>query len=358
MKSASSTTAVLIEAHRVVRWDAGGGQCFARPRPPGGDLREAVMAALEPGCRGSRVWVLNAGLYEQRLVVNPAQVAGLSPEAMAQALSFEIEPFSGVPVRESAIGFRDDGGGFAVVQARHGDVVAIDHAVRAHGGRLAGLAHPGDDPPLDESLEAWMARIASALESGTQSFVPEPARAPRWPRQWVAGAALMLGVVSLLGGWAVLNSMRRTTMMKQWTEGVTAARTVDAATRELAALKSEAQSLREVEARRAELDIRRGALAAVLQHCATGLPQDTVINTIEPDGISRLKLSGLAMDAAAVDEFGIVLSQLLRPHGWAAQPRLKQAKQPGRGGGPWEFVLELTHRETLPPAGGNTEGTD
>ena len=346
MKPAAATTVALIEAQRVVRWDAGGGQCFARPRPAGCDLREAVMTALESGCRGARVWVLSAGLYQQRLVVNAAQVAGLSAESLAQALSFEIEPFSGVPVRESAVGFREEGGGYAVVQARLGDVAAVDQAVRSRGGRLAGLALSPDGPNSDEPMDAWMARVAAELESGGRAFIPEPPRAPRVRPQWLAGAALLAVVACLLGGLWFSSVLRRGALTTQLDEAAAAARSVDQATRELTALRAEVEGMRKSAGRLAEVQARRGALAAVLKECASGLPQDTVLRSIEPDGVSRLKLSGAAMDAAAVDEFGVVLSQLLHPHGWSAQPRLKQARQAGRSAGAWDFVLELTHRET------------
>ena len=70
---------------------------------------------------------------------------------------------------------------------------------------------------------------------------------------------------------------------------------------------------------------------------------------IQSEGPSTLIVSGLSLEAGAVDEMSIVLSQNLRAAGWTAQPRQKTGKRDLSSGGPWEFSLALTHDEAEHP---------
>ncbi len=339
-------TVVLIDARRVVRWDEGDGDCREVSRPVGGGLGEAVRAVVGPGSRVGRVWVLSADVFTQRLALSPAQVAGLDEAQLMRALSFEAEPFSGLSVGESATGFRAEGGGaFSVAQVAAADRAAVVEAVRACGGTLAGIAPAGAPPDDGVPLAGWMAGELAALESGSAVVIRAPA-APKSQRRFlIAAVALEAAVLLAVVGAVAWNGLRRAVLERALGEVAEATRQVDAVTLQLAAARNDERELREQAARREMLAGRRGSLAAVLRQCAASVSGDMVVRGIEPDGVSRLKVSGIALEAGAVDELGMVLSRLLKPHGWSAQPSLKRGRKTQPGGGPWEFVLELTHRD-------------
>ena len=156
MKAGTASTFVLVTANRVARADFDGTLHFTKsaPRSAGVSATDAVRAALALGGKAAReTWVLDTDLWTQEVKLNPAQVAGLTPDQLGRALSFEAEPFSGIPVAESATGFRDEGGGtFNVVQMPRSNHDAIVRVLMSAGGTLAGIAHPGTVPEDDGAL--------------------------------------------------------------------------------------------------------------------------------------------------------------------------------------------------------------
>jgi hypothetical protein len=132
---------------------------WTQPRTAGGRLSDDVQAALALGGRlHSTVWVLCEDFWAQSLTLPRAQTAGLSSQEVAQALQFEVEPFSGLTPGESALGYRatprDDGADqFWVVACAREELAMIGGLVRRAGGRLQGVSHPAGLPvPLTESV--------------------------------------------------------------------------------------------------------------------------------------------------------------------------------------------------------------
>lgn len=169
MKSLTVHTIVLITASRFWRADLAmpGGEVqglWSGSRRAGGALGESVRAALAlGGASGRSVLVLTTDAWVQSLALHPGQVAGLSQADLARALAFEVEPFSGIPSLDSAIGAassgaRDGTTGFWVTQLRSGERDAVQQAVKDSGSRLAAIGHPGGVPaPLGrrKGNEAW-----------------------------------------------------------------------------------------------------------------------------------------------------------------------------------------------------------
>ncbi len=161
-------------------------------------MQEAVRAALGLGGKaGQRVVVLSEDFWAQSTVLNTAQTEGLSPHEIAQALGFEIEPFSNVPPLDSVVGYRalPQGGtttSYWVVETSHGELAVIRDIVASTGGHLVYAAHPGGMPaPIGDvtpgttwqRLELWQrgavhVSAAAPGEAQVQSVTPG---------QWDAG---------------------------------------------------------------------------------------------------------------------------------------------------------------------------
>jgi|GEM_PF-2142548 len=182
MSSPASFTLILVTTSRLVRadFDSSGPapkSFWTEMRAAGSALPDAVALALSFGGKaGRQVWVLCEEAWTQSLDLARGQVSGLTHEQLARALSFEVEPFSGIPVAESALGFRETG-------ERHGQKTywiteltlnvrgAIQRAVTAAGGKLAGICHPGGVPrPLSAQGQAGE-RAWRRLEAWDGNFV-------------------------------------------------------------------------------------------------------------------------------------------------------------------------------------------
>jgi hypothetical protein len=354
MKRPAGSTVLLVTGTRIARADFDGTlrTCKTAPRSAGGSPAEAVRAALALGGSAGTVWVLSEDAFVQRVTLNPAQVAGLTPEQLGRALSFEVEPFSGIPVMESATGFHDAGESFfTVVEMSRADRDGIQRAVTEAGGKLAGITHPGttpdDEETLRESLGEWLLR----LQAGALPLITPPAPAPSPNRFLVAAAVLEAAALLLLFADLGWKGVQRVILERRNAELAAAGRELDAATKQVAALKKELLDLEKDQAQRERVVARRGALLALLNGLGSTRTDDVVVRGIEAEGPSIVVVSGISLEAGAVDEMSIVLTQTLRAAGWSAQPRHKTGKKNLASGGPWEFSLTVTHEEaTRDPA--------
>ncbi len=345
MKS-HAVTVLLVESRRVARWDAATHACAVAARPAGTDFPGAVRLAASLGGKVATTWVVVDDLFTQRLTLGPAQVAGLTPDQLTRALSFEAEPFSGLPVTESATGYRGEGGGvFTVVQMRAADRAGAVQAVAAAGGGLAGIAPAGTPPEDEAALARWFAGLAPDLP--TTAHVPPPGRSRTRRSAAAVGVGLAVAAGLVLGACFLWNGVRIFAAERQFAEVNEARRLLQAERARLTQLQAEEKALLEAAGRRTALAERRRALAAVLRQLSAAASEDTVVRQIQAEGTSRLVVSGVSMEAGAVDELSIVLSQRLQPHGWTATPRQKKGRRTLPSGGPWDFSLELRHREAL-----------
>ena len=139
--------------------------------------------------------------------------------------------------------------------------------------------------------------------------------------------------------------MQRKTYTDRSAEFAVAARELDTANKQNEALRKELATLEKQDKQREQVHARRGALLALLNALASTRGEDVVVRTLAAEGPSSIVVSGLSIEAGAVDEMSIVLTQSLRAAGWTAQPRSKTGKKNMASGGPWEFSLVLTHEE-------------
>ena len=348
----SSSILLLISTSRLLRADMGGGGapgCVSVPRPAGMALAAAVKAALDLGGKArGMVWVLAEELFEHKVILNPSQVAGLTPEQTARALAFEAEPFSGIPVLEGVTGFRADGDGiFDVVEITRADREAIQKTVAAAGGRLAGISHSGT-PPAEEQPVTWLLNMQQKLEMGSVPVIGAAVLMPSPRRFTIAGAALGAGALALVLAIMGVYALQRAGLEAQNAALTAAGTRLDEANKEAQALRKELVNLDNRQDQREKIAARRAALPAVLKALANLRSEDIVVRGIKDEGPSSLLVSGLSLEAGAVDELGIILSQSLHEAGWTAQVRSKTGKRVLPGGGPWEFMLAITHAEAEP----------
>lgn len=349
MKRPGKLTLLLVTRQRIARADFANGAttCKNAQRPPKASSTDAVRAALALGGSATgAVWVLSEDVWSQNVALSPAQVSGLSPEQLGRALSFEVEPFSGIPAAESVTGYKTTGpGAFAVVEMSRADRDTIQRVVSDSGGRLAGIAS-ADAPPAEElELPGWLAQWPQRLEGGTVPVITPPARAPSPQRFLVAGCVLAALAIALLIAISFSNSMARRDLDRRNGEFLAASRDLDAANKQIAALKVEQTTLEKLNASRTQVFARRGALQAVLATLAATRTEEIVVRGFAAEGPSHLVVNGLSLEAGAVDELSIVLSHKLKSAGWTAQARKKVGTKNLPSGGPWEFAVLLTHEE-------------
>lgn len=179
MKKRVQATVVVVLAGRVARADFDGApdgmpaRIWQAPRKPGAGLPESVRLALAMGgLSGARTWVLAEDFWAQSLALPTAQTDRLAPQELADALAFEVEPFSNLPPGETAVGVRsgkpaDGATPHWVVECPRADLAAIQEIAARAGSRLAGASHPGGLPlPLGEAHAAQPWQRVEKWQSG------------------------------------------------------------------------------------------------------------------------------------------------------------------------------------------------
>ncbi len=349
MKRVAGSTILLVTAKRIARADFDGSlrACRSGLRAANSSPAEAVRAALALGGKTSEaVWVLSEDVWTQKVVLHAGQVTGLTADQLARALSFEVEPFSGIPVMEGATGFhRGSDSTFEVVEISRSDRDAIQRVVADAGGKLAGITHPGAAPLDDEALNVWFTGWLPRLQGRALPLITPPAPAPSANRFLYTAIALEIAALLLLFGIGGYQALQRSALTKRQLALTTAANELAAANRQLETSRKELARLDKEQAQRERVVNRRGSLLALLNGLAATRPEDVVVRAIQAEGPSTIVVSGLSIEAGAVDEMSIVLTQSLRASGWTAQPRHKTGRRALPSGGPWEFSLTLTHEE-------------
>lgn len=350
MKHSSSSIVVIITANRIMRAERSGGglDLKSAARGPGDSFTRAVGAGLALGKTAGSVWVLAEEVFAQRVSLNPAQIAGLPSHQLEQALAFEVEPFSGIPMAEGVIGFYSEtAGNFAVVEMPRPELDAVLSTVAAAGGKLAGVAHAAAVPDADEAVRGWLENWFSQLDAGQVPVITAPAAAPSPRRFFYAGVvltAVALAAVLLPLGWY---AKQRKELGAISAAHASAARDFTAVTQRTQQLESEQAAIAQSETQRENLVTRRGAVVALLKAVATHRTEQIVIRDISAQATSGLLIGGHALEAGAVDELCIVLTQSLRDVGWSAQLDHKTATNRLANGGPWEFSLTVSHRDDI-----------
>lgn len=432
MKPAAVHTLILVTGSRASRFDADGG-LWSVARPAGQPLAESVRAALSLGGSGKRqVVVLSTDLWTQTLSLNRGQVAGLSKSQLEQALTFEAEPFSGLPALESVLGAvesgaRDGSASFWVSQCSRAERAAVQDVVAKEGGhKFLGLGHPGGMPtPMKASggggswrrIECWdgawllvscddgrhtqvkvlsvapadrdlpqqgrierlHARFSMPSFEGSAQNLAEDSALSAWCQKalgvvtqhpdalpWIAPEApppsarrpVLAG--GLLAACALVFAMAQGFYHGQRKQAANAlleehkrlTPLIDNAKKAAGMLETELEGVRKSEQILESVNRQRTALPLFMEKLAQLTPESVVVRHIKVDRGGML-LSGVALEAAAVDDLGIQLTSALKPVGYLAQPVEKKARQTFTARGVWDFTLAVMpqgiSRRGLPP---------
>lgn len=155
MKKRKIETIVLVTETRVIRADRHGPEdgvsVIDRPRHAEHGLADSIRTVFTDRRTKGGVVVLSTDVWIQTLSLGREQVAGLAPADLARALAFEAETFSGIPARQSALGYRggdalDGSAAYWIAQVTRSDLESVKAAVAEAGGTLYGLGHPGGLP--------------------------------------------------------------------------------------------------------------------------------------------------------------------------------------------------------------------
>lgn len=217
---------------------------------------------------------------------------------------------------------------------------------RLHARDTAAFAE--DALPLhDEStLRLWFGKMAQALAHNPAALPLIVADAPTTSRN--VPTLISVGLVAVvmvfsLAQWFWLGTQKRQLDDKR-SEHAAIQPLIDAANKEIAKLSTDLTAAQTKQQNLARVEQQRGAILLLMQQLAKHCTQDIVVRSIKAErGI--MILGGVSLEAAAVDELGIVLTSALRPVGLVAQPLEKKARQALTQQGPWDFSLAVMSQE-------------
>ena len=308
----------------------------------GSNHASAVCAVLALGGRaGARVWVLSDDVLVQSLDIPRHQTAGLTAEQLAQALAFEIEPFSSLISSEAAVGFHatEEPGGktrYRIVEMTRNDREAVEAVIRQSGGRLVGMSHPGELPQRPNSddetvLRKWITDCAGKLETSPRDLPLIPPSERRLQRQdWMRIAVAAELAVVLLGlSMGGCLSRYRGGLRHEFEDVQQEAQASMARANRNTQLKQTIATLQENRARLnrewSELQVQRRVLAELLRALALERPDNVVIERIRTGGAEDLEITGLCLNAQSADDMAAMLSSRGNARGWIVHPLKKQA---------------------------------
>ncbi len=352
-------TLLGVFAREILRADLSDGEwhCTSSPRPAGLSVAEAFDAARDGRDGfGRKVWLVSDEWFSQTIHLNPTQIAGLGDGQLERALAFEAEPFSGMSMTSSALGFRRTGAGdFEVV------VVPADlrtRLIQLAGGAFGGIAFASAPPDDGSARSAWLHRLLGGIEGGEVPLVRTPKAPPsagRFRRAATVMALVALAVV-LTARWRIVSETRA--LRAANAEFSAAAAELANLNNRIQAAGGEIAGLREEMERFRILASRRLALASLLRGLALQRPDEIVLRGFDAEGPSSSVVRGLSLNSEAVDEFALVLRETLRASGWSVHQGRRKGLRNLPNGGPWEFSLTVVHAGTADAISANRETED
>lgn len=335
-----------VFARQILRADLIDGRWNLRsaPRSAGTSVPDAFSTALTlTGEPGGKVWLISDEWFSQTLTLNPAQVTDLTDDQLNRALSFEAEPFSGIPMISACLGFHQSGSGvFEVI------VIPLDlreRLISLAGQGFAGIAHSSPPPQDEAGAGEWVRNLARDLEDGRRPRIgiPEPLPSPHRFRRAAllleAGALILLAFVA----WWIRGETIE--LRKLHDEHAALSREMNATRQQTQARAAEIEALRKEGKAMDYANSRRLSLPLLLQGLSAQKLDEIVLREIRTRGPSTSEVHGVALTSDAVDELGLVLKESLRGAGWRVCPGHKKALKRLASGGPWEFSLSFVHEE-------------
>lgn len=259
--------------------------------------------------------------FRQRVNLPAAQVDGLSPDELAAALGYEVEPFSGIPRAEGVLAWKPMGGPdatrrvFDVVQIRRTDLAKVVAEGRKAKRTVRAVTAP-PETAIGETIDVlpWIVLARSGAFAGLF----------RHPGAWW-GAACVVAAVVLAGDYVQIRretaTLREQVFVQRRLQGEK-----DALNRKLDDLRRELKTCQETweRAANAQRDVAalraawRDLLAAVSDACR----DEVVVKEIRATGPFAMELAGVALSAEAAGRMVVRLTNALQRArtGWRVQP--------------------------------------
>lgn len=259
--------------------------------------------------------------FRQRVNLPAAQVDGLSPDELAAALGYEVEPFSGIPRAEGVLAWKLVGGTdatrrvFDIVQIRRADLAkAVAEGRKAKRTIRAVTAPP--ETAIGETVDAlpWVVLERSGAFAGLF----------RHPGAWW-GAACAVAAVVLAGDYVQIRretaTLREHVFVQRRLQGEK-----DALNRKLDALRRELKTCQETweRAATAQRDVaaHRAAWKDLLAAVSDACRDEVVVKEIRATEPFVAELAGVALSAEAAGRMVVRLTDALQRArtGWRVQP--------------------------------------
>ena len=226
---------------------------------------------------------------------------------------------------------------------------------RLHARESAVFANDALSLAEDSTLRLWFGKVALAWAHHPSALPLIVADAPATSRNIPALISMVLVaavIVLSLAQWFWLGQQKRQLDDKR-SEHAAIQPLIDAANKEIAKLNTDLAEARTKQQNLARVEQQRGALLMLMQQLARHCSEDVVVRSIKAER-GLMILGGVSLEAASVDELGIVLTSALKPVGLAAQPLEKKARQALTQHGPWDFTIAVMPTELAttrtPPA--------
>lgn len=365
MKSDSSCTLLIISSTRLYRADVDLRSSRMKEfrqtaRKVGAGLGESVGSALALGGKpGGVVWIVSEDVWKESISLSTAQTGNLSPEQLGRALGFEVEPFSGITADAGAIGFQagasqDGARTYEVVQLPRKERDAAQKLIESAGGKLGGICDlkslfPESRDQIED--EATLLEAAARLNASAPGLPMIPPVAPPAAEMNHLGLGLALAGIVVVGcfAWGGWMKHQRATVSAQLAEIDQLNKQSADISKQIESLRKELSDLEKDEDRRKLVREQRNAMNVILKALSARRSEEVVLRGIKQDSPANLLISGLSLEAIAVDELSVLLTQSLKEIGWSAQPVQKKARRVLANGGPWEFTLSVSYGDPSQP---------
>jgi Tfp pilus assembly protein PilN len=368
---AAPFTILIITHHRVVRADVMEGSVTSfktgpRHADPTGDA--ALEAVRLDSAKPKRAFVLIDDAFAQTIGLNVSQAAGLNATELERALSFEVEPLSGIAPFDSALGFRaleaqNGQQRYSIAQITLQQRDALQKALAANGVKLSGICHPrnlSETPPPegDEALRQWLSDAAKLLNSTPPAcalVIPADLPTPSY-KYVLVGATAFLVAAALCFTHFNANENERASLQAQLAEREKPAQMLAEVKKRFDENKKEFEKLKTENDQRSaagtllsgDLVRQRAALGVLLEQLAQSQPEDTVIDAIDTQN-NAVTIRGISLEARQADEWVARLSTALKVAGWTVQPMEKVALRRFENGGPYSFTLQANRINLVVP---------
>ena len=351
-------TIVAVLADRTVWVDRATGELFSLDLDNRASTALALAALLKtrPPKRGARLLLLSSEFFTQAVRLPELQTDGLSREELLAALVFEVEPFSNTPFSQGQAAFTagEVTAGvrvWNVLQIARNEIQAVQSAIAATGGRIAGLAFADSaslSPLSIPELAACLLDAARAAESAAPPFpIVRPAAKGLGIKvqELLACLVFAFACCACLGHftWArrhVSTLREQARRLEELSAANTQIETVNASLRNKIAAVEKDRADREA----AERDAARYRTAwrTLMRGLLDSCDNTVVIQQLEGGGLFEAHIAGLSTLERGPGDYLARLAERLAASGWRIRSESMRAVASMGSQGPVRFTFQAS----------------